>query len=558
MHRKPTPLQLLLQYAKHYRGRVALLTMVYLITTTLLVIAPQMLSAFIDRVYSNAATTAVLLAIVFYLAVVLARIIMSSLLQIQLATVGQLITDEYRRDVMQHFLSLDSQHLSTWTSGEAITRLDEDVQGLFQYYYILFYKLTGSGLALIGILIALALKSGWLSVALLIVSVLTILGFKWIQERGIPKYVRRTTASAAFNGSMKELLDNATTLRALQAEKYATGTLKRTMTYRYFESLPANMMYANLWSAATVMQDVVVAAGLFFALLLWTKGTITIGTAYLIYTYSELVITPLQDFRNFMGKMQSAMAGIMRTQDLLATPVLEYSGSKELSDQPIAVTIENLSFAYAQGQEVLKDIDLALPAGGRVGIMGETGCGKSSLINLIAGLNPYEKGSIRFNGIELSEIKQDSLRQRVAFCTQRVQLIHGTLRDNIAFFDEKYTDQDLLQAIANLNLSDWFSKFPQGLNTPLEMGEGSLSSGEAQLITLIRFALREPRLVLLDEITSNLDAAVERHMTRAIEGLSQGRTVIAIAHNAKSLDWMDNIVTMQAGKLQPALKGVVV
>jgi len=159
------------------------------------------------------------------------------------------------------------------------------------------------------------------------------------------------------------------------------------------------MMYANLWSASTIMQALVVAAGLFFALLLWTKGTITIGTAYLIYTYSELIIAPLQDFRNFMGKMQGAMAGILRTQDLLATPVLEYSGSQELPDQPISVTIENLSFAYAQGPEVLKDINLELPAGGRVGIMGETGCGKSTLINLIAGLNPYENGSIRLNGI---------------------------------------------------------------------------------------------------------------------------------------------------------------
>jgi len=558
MQQPSTPLQLFFQYAKRYRGRVVLLTLVYLVTTALLVIAPQMLSAFIDRVYSNAATTAVLLAIVFYLAAVLGRSLMNALLQIQLATVGQLITDEYRRDVMHHFLSLDSQHLSAWTSGEAITRLDEDVQGLFQYYYILFYKLTGSGIALVGILVALAMKSGWLTAALLIVSLLTILGFKWIQDRGIPKYVRRTAASAVFNGSMKELLDNATTLRALHAESYATATLKRSMKHRYFESLPANMMYANLWSASTIMQALVVAAGLFFALLLWTKGTITIGTAYLIYTYSELIIAPLQDFRNFMGKMQGAMAGILRTQNLLATPVLEFSGSKELPDQPISVTIENLSFAYAQGPEVLKDINLELPAGGRVGIMGETGCGKSTLINLIAGLNPYEKGSICLNGIELREIKQDSLRQRVAFCTQRVQLIHGSLRDNIAFFDQKYTDDDLLQAIENLHLSEWFRKFPQGLDTPLEMGEGNLSSGEAQLITLLRFALRDPRLVLFDEITSNLDAAVERHMTRAIEGLSQGRTVIAIAHNAKSLDWMDTIVIMQGGRFVEKGKEAVV
>jgi len=203
---------LLWKYVKRHRSRVALLTLAYIASTVLFVFAPQALSYFIDRVHGNAAWFGVLMTILLYLAAILARTMMSAVLNVQLTSVGQHITDDYRRDVMGHYLSLDMQRLSGWTSGEAITRLDEDVQGLFRYYYILLYKLAGSGLALMGILAALALRSGWLCAALLLVSVLSILGFKAIQDRGIPKYVRRSAADAAFNGVMKEMLDNAVTL----------------------------------------------------------------------------------------------------------------------------------------------------------------------------------------------------------------------------------------------------------------------------------------------------------------------------------------------------------
>jgi len=549
-------LSLLWKYVKRYRTRVAALTLIYLASTALFILAPQALSRFIDSAQSGNAWFATAVAILLYLAAILARTVMSSVLNVQLTSVGQHITDDHRRDVMEHYLSLDTQSLSGSTSGEIITRLDEDVQGLFSYYYILFFKLAGSGLALIGILAALITRSGWLCAALFTVSLLTIFGFKLIQDHGIPKYVRSSAAAAVFNGTMKEVLDNAVTLRALRAESFAETRMKSAMRHRYYESFPASLMYGNLWSASTIMQGVVIASGLLFALLLWDAGTISIGAAYLIYTYSEMVIEPLQDFRNHMGNMQKSRAGILRTQELLNTPVRVVKNGHTLSAGAISLTVENLSFAYNDGADVLKGVSLSVPAGTHIGIMGETGCGKSTLAGIIAGLNGYERGSVKLNGSELSGIDSDNLRERVAYCTQRIQMIHSSLRDNITLYDSRYTDKSITDAVSQLYLHEWFQKFPAGLDTILEMGENSLSSGEAQLITLVRLALRNPGIVLLDEVTANLDAATEKRVSRAIAALCKDRTVIAIAHKPESLNWMDSVVHMQNGVLATRQGGV--
>jgi len=549
MRTKNRAFSLLWKYVKRHRKRVAILTLVYLASTVLFILAPQALSRFIDSAQSGSTWFGTTAAILLYLAAILARTVISSVLNVQLTSVGQHITDDHRRDVMAHYLSLDTQYLSGSTSGEIITRLDEDVQGLFSYYYVLFFKLAGSGLALLGILAALITRSGWLCAALFMVSLLAILGFKLIQDRGIPKYVCSSAATAVFNGTMKEVLDNAVTLRALSAERFAETRVKDAMRYRYYESFPASLMYGNLWSASTIMQGVVIASGLLFALMLWDAGAVSIGTAYLIYTYSEMVIEPLQDFRNHMGNMQNSRAGILRTQELLDVPIRVVKNGCSLSDRAISLTVEGLCFAYKDGKDVLKSVSLSVPAGMHLGIMGETGCGKSTLTGLIAGLNGYERGSIQLNGLELRDIDTENLRERVAYCTQRIQLIHGSLRDNITLYDNQYTDKIIMEAISLLDLTQWFQKFPDGLDTILEMGENSLSSGEAQLITLTRLALRNPGLVLLDEITANLDTATEKRVSRAVAALCKGRTVVAIAHKSEALSWMDSIVHMENGVL---------
>ena len=550
------PFTLFCRYAQNQKTAIVKLSFVYVGSTVLLVLAPQTLSFFIDRVHSGHVWYSVALAITLYLAAMLAQYIMSAVLEYQLTSVGQRMTDEHQHDIMSHFMSLDAQHLSGLTSGEIITRLSNDAPGLFKYYYILFYRLAGSALALFGIIISLSFRVGLLSSVFLVVSILAILGFKAIQDRGIPKYVRRSKASATFNSLTKEILDNSPVLRALSAESYADRQTREAMKNRYRESFPAYMMYNNLWSASTIMQAVITACGLLLALLLWDAGSITLGIAYLIFSYCELITQPLQDFRNQMGNMQGARAGILRSISFLNLPLAEKTGDKVLNEGAIDLVVDDVRFSYENGIDVLKGVSFSLPAGGRMGIMGETGCGKSTLMGLIARLNSFDRGSIKLGGVDINEIDYNVLRERVAYCTQRVQMIHGTIRDNIILFDDRYSDDDIWKAIDLLGLTDWFRDFPDGLDTRLEMGEGNLSSGEAQLLSLVRLTLRQPGLVLLDEITSSLDAATERKVINAVEAMCKGRTVLSIAHNSGSLAWMDNIQKMDDGLLiAPDLAG---
>ena len=177
------PFTLFLRYAEHHKKSIYGLTFVYIISTVLLVLAPQTLSRFIDSVHDGIGWRGPLLAILLYLAAMLAQSAMAAILDYRLTSVGLKFTDDYRRDILSHYLSLDSQRLSPFSSGEMLTRLNADVQGLFNYYYILFYKLAGSGLALMGILAVLFVRIGWLSTAFFAISILAILGFKVIQDR---------------------------------------------------------------------------------------------------------------------------------------------------------------------------------------------------------------------------------------------------------------------------------------------------------------------------------------------------------------------------------------
>ncbi len=549
MKAKSTSTVLVKNYLRPYRKDAALLALVFVANIAMQTALPQILGGFIDAAKSGGLFGSALWAIVIYLAFILIQAGVSALLTYQTQSLGCRITDDHRLDVMAHYLSIGMEAHSRWRSGEMMTRLDEDVQGFFEYHYILYLKLVGSGILLVCVLAALVFRSGLLSAALLLVSVLSILGFKWIQDRGIPKYVRRAKAVAEFNGVMKETLDNAVEIRAFDAEAYVNAELKGAMRKRLRESFPASLMYGNLWSASTMVEALVLACAFLFSAYLWDGALITIGTVYLIYTYTGLVIGPLQDFRNHMGQLQGARASMLRVQELMDTPSASLGGEEVLTGGSLTLEVRHLIFAYGDGDDVLRDVSFQVALGERLGIMGETGCGKSTLISLIARLYAYTQGETLVNGANLRDIAPASLRDQVAYCTQSVQLLHGTLRENIALFDPQYADGAILDAIAKLGLMQWFAQFPQGLDTTLSLGEANLSSGEAQLIALVRMAIKNPALVLLDEMTARLDPLTEQRIVEAMKALCQGRTVIAIAHKASAITWVDRILYMENGAL---------
>lgn len=539
----------LIKYLKGHRKELIFLAVFFIGNIALQILSPQVLSYFIDSAEAGKELRYITMIVLIYMVTIILNMSGSVCESYSAKSFGLEITNSLRKDVMEHFLKIDMMHHEKWTSGEMITRLDEDVEGLFSYFYMLFFKLVGSTLLMVGILVVLAMKNLIIAIAMLLFSIAAIWIFKAIQDYGTKLYVRQSSSVSKFNGIMKELVDNVIEICTNAAEEYSLYSLKEAMKKKFKECLPAGMMYSRLWSASTALDSVVTVLSLGIAVALWDKNLITLGTVYLIHTYSGLIFDRLQDFRNYLSLLQTSKAGLIRVKEMLDIESSITEGDIVTEGRNLTLTIKNLSFGYSEGNDVLHGISFELRPGERLGIMGETGCGKTTLAKLIARLYEFKQGEILLNGISVKELRGESLRSAIAYCTQEVQFIHGTLRDNITLYNEDYSDGDILDAIKKMGLSQWFERFPEGLDTYLEMGENNLSAGEAQLISIIRIFLRDPAIVILDEISSRLDYVTEQRILSALDVLTKNRTVITVAHKITALRWIDSIMILKDGRI---------
>jgi ATP-binding cassette subfamily B protein len=539
----------IIKYLKGQRKTMILLAVFFIGNIVLQILSPQVLSYFIDSAEVGKTLGYISLIVFIYMVTIILNMAVGVCESYFAKSFGWKITNSFRRDVMEHFLKIDMEHHEKWTSGEMITRLDEDVEGLFSYFYMLIFKLLGSTLLMVGILIVLAMKNSIIAAAMLAFSIATVWIFKTIQDYGSKLYIRRSAAISKFNGIMKERIDNIVEVRTNAAEKFSIYMLNVAMKKRFKESLPAGMMYSRLWSASTALNAVITVLSLGIAVMLWDNGLITLGTVYLIHTYSGLIFDRLQDFRNYLSLLQTSKAGLIRVKEMLDIESSITEGTLEPEVRDITLTVKNLSFGYSEDNDVLHRISFELKPGERLGVMGATRCGKTTLAKLLARLYEFKQGEILLSGVSIKELKGESLRHAIAYCTQEVQFLHGTLRDNITLYDEAFSDSEILDAIKQMGLTMWFEKFNEGLDTYLEMGENNVSAGEAQLISILRLFLKDPAIVILDEISSRLDYVTEQRILSALDILTKNRTVITIAHKITALRWTDSIMILKDGRI---------
>jgi ATP-binding cassette subfamily B protein len=223
---------------------------------------------------------------------------------------------------------------------------------------------------------------------------------------------------------------------------------------------------------------------------------------------------------------------------------------------PLTVAFAGVSFRYDDGNgggngtdSVLQDVSFELAPGKVLGLLGRTGSGKTTLTRLLFRLYDLDAGAIALNGVDIRDVSLGDLRGRVGMVTQDVQLFRASVRDNLAFFSKRVSDERILAVLHELGLERWYASLPAGLDTVLEAGGGGLSAGEAQLLALARVFLRDPGLVILDEASSRLDPATERLLERAVNRLLEGRTAIVIAHRLATVQRADEIVILDGGRV---------
>jgi ABC-type multidrug transport system fused ATPase/permease subunit len=484
-------------------------------------------------------------------------------------------TNALRTDLVKHCLRLDLSFHKLHTPGELIERVDGDVNALAGFFSQFTIQILGNMLLLVGILVALFAEDWRAGLSLTIFAAINLVTLMRLRSFAVPYWADLRQMSAEFFGFLGEHLAGTEDIRANGATSYVIRRFHQILQRWQPIFQKARLAGTTLEATAIGLITVGVVTALGVGAYLWNLGAITMGTVYLIYHYTILLIEPVEQIRRHLEDLQRADASIQRIRALLQVQSkLSEGGDQPLLAGPLAVAFEDVSFSYSDAanmtvtaasqpdssndrpppqpassaeKQVLHNVTFSLSPGQVLGLLGRTGSGKTTIARLVVRLYDPDQGYVRLGGVPTHLTPLMDLPHHVGIVTQDVQLFQATVRDNMTFFDDAISDEQIQQTLAVLGLSEWLQALPQGLDTELGPDGVGLSAGEAQLLAFARVFLKDPGLVILDEASSRLDPATERLIDRAVERLLQERTGIIIAHRLATVQRADYILILENG-----------
>ena len=352
--------------------------------------------------------------------------------------------------------------------------------------------------------------------------------------------------------AVSESVVGAATIRAYGVEERTAQRIDEAIEAHRSASIRAQVRSVVAFSSGQLVAGLTLAVVLVVGTIQAAGGHLTLGQLLAFLFLVNLFTQPVQQATEILNELQNAVAGWRRVIGVIDTPADVADPGDEgqvLPRGPIAVDFEAVSFAYPGADTVLHDINLAIGPRSRVAIVGETGSGKSTLAKLLTRLMDPTEGTVRIDGVDLRDVRFSSLRERVVLVPQEGFLFDATLRENVRFGRPAATDEDVRLALTELGLDAWLAGLPQGLATEVGQRGESLSAGERQLVALARAYLADPDLLVLDEATSAVDPSTEVRLQRALEGLTRGRTSIAIAHRLSTAEAADEVIVVDRGRI---------
>ncbi|APO45636.1 ABC transporter [Paenibacillus xylanexedens] len=540
----------LLRYLKTVKGRLALLLIMLLTSTGLQLLNPQIIKRFID----TAASGGVLTNLVQLAGIFLVVAVFNQLITVAVSYLGNDVawraTNQLRGDLLKHCLRLDMRFHNEKTPGEMIERVDGDVTSISNFFAMFIVQVIGSFVLLAGILGFMFSVNVPIALVMTVFTLLSILFMVFIRNLGVDSSKNERAASASLFGLIEERIAGIEDVQANGHVPYVMNRFYRTMRTVFRKGRKAWLLRVIPWNTTVVLFALAVTAVLLLGVHYYMEGLISIGTLFLIYQYTQMLNDPIEMLGDQVQEFQKAKSGMLRSRELLSMQsVIEEGTEEQLPEGPLGLEFSQVHFSYNQDKPVLHDITFAIKPGERLGIIGRTGSGKSSLSRVLLRLYNLDRGTIRVGGTDITKLSLQALYRRVGMVTQDVQLFDGTLRDNLTLFNEDVSDQMIKETTDRLGLSQWINSQPEGLDTYLAAGGASLSAGEAQLFALTRVFLTEPSLVILDEPSSRLDAATEGMLQSAIDQLMKQSTGVIIAHRLATLEKVDRIMVLGDGKV---------
>ncbi|MEM8905176.1 MAG: ABC transporter ATP-binding protein [Actinomycetota bacterium] len=455
-------------------------------------------------------------------------------------------TNELRLELADHVLALDHEFHRSHTAGELVQRIDGDVTAVSDFLSQVVVKIGGALVTVAGMVVVLTLLDWRIGLAMAVYVAVAFAAVGSRRNHAVEESSDELSAHARLYGGIEERLAASEDLRSNGGGAYAVQGFVDHSVEVAETAVARERAYLRVWRIVSLG----IASGAVLSILgggvLVERGIITVGTAVVLFQYSQLLRRPLEELMDQLQVIQKATGGMRRVLELRAErPTIVDCGSTSPPAGALSVELDAVDFDYGDGERVLDGVDLHLGAGRSLGLVGRTGSGKTTISRLVLRLIETTRGEVSLGGVAIADVPLAELRRRVALVPQEVQLVAGTVRDNVTLFDADRSDDDVRDALVQVGLE----RLADGLDRELGAAGTGLSAGESQLLALARIWLRDPDLVVLDEATARVDPVTEARLEAALDALVRDRTVIVIAHRLSTLRQLDEIAVVERGRV---------
>lgn len=545
---KKGTLRKLIRYFNAEKKRIAVLLSCVAATVIASVYAPRLQSQAIDSITEGRFED-----LSFYLMLMLAFYGLQSLFTLFQgrfsALLSQSIVKRMRNDLFDKIVNLPIRYLDSHPHGDIMSRMTNDIENVSGTISQSLSSLVSGFLTILGTVAMMFYLCPSLALLSCATVILTVAATKFLSAAMRKFYRRRQVLLGSLNSTVEEMVTGYKTVVAYSRENAVLEDFSKTSDELTRVGIIAEILGGSMGPVMNVINNIsfviIAAFGGYFAL----KDTISIGVISAFIIYAKQFGRPIDELAQIYGQIQTAIAGAERVFGIMDQPAEDKSGEKNMDSFKGVITFQNVNFSYIEGKRVLHNFNLEISAGQKVALVGSTGSGKTTVVNLLMRFYDIDSGAILIDGVNIKDIDCDNLRRNTAIVLQDTVLFADTVERNLKYADDTITDAEMEEAAKMCHCHNMVSRMPEGYRTLLSQAGHNLSQGQRQLLSIARAFLAKPKILILDEATSSVDTRTEKHIQDAMVKLMENRTSLIIAHRLSTIQDADCIVVMDQGRI---------
>ena len=541
----------LLPYLMPFKWMLAIVLVFVVLYTVLGLLGPYLMGQAIDKFISTKNIAGLAPIALWMLAAYLLNNLFQAVAGWLMAGVSQRALKQVRKDLFAHLQMLPLLFFDSNPAGELMSRLTNDIDAINQAVAQNVTTLLASVLSMVGILIAMFVLNPWLALTSIFVVPLMFWFTSFVASYTRKGFRDLQKSLGDLTGVMEESISGAKVVKAFRRNESVINAFRLSNQEVWRSGVYANSYALLLMPLTNVLGNlfVIVLAGLGGWLAL--QGLVSVGIIATFINYGQNFISPLRQLANLYNSIQAALAGAERVFQIIDTPpeIPDAPDALSLGDLRGDVRFEHVRFGYRPDKVILKDMTIEARPGETLALVGPTGAGKTTIINLLTRFYEINGGSIRIDGTDIRDIRRLDLRRALGLVLQDTFLFSGTVMENIRYGRLEATDEEVIRAARTADADHFIRQLPHGYQTDLSERAANLSQGQRQMLAIARAILADPAILILDEATSSVDTRTELRIQRALLRLMQGRTSFVIAHRLSTIRDADQLVVVNKGEI---------